>query len=64
VKLGQFQVSVFCDNLLDSHTLLNYAQVQPDSYNPSYNQALPNSVQQNDFTYRPRTIGVTFTYHQ
>jgi hypothetical protein len=64
VKLGGFQVSAFCDNLLDSHTLINYAQVQPDTYNPSYNPNLPNSVQQNDFTFRPRTIGVTVTYRQ
>jgi outer membrane receptor protein involved in Fe transport len=64
VKLGGWQVSLFCDNLFDSHTLLNYAQVQLDSFNPSYlaNPNAPTSVQQNNFTYRPRTIGITGTF--
>ena len=64
VKLGNWQVSAFCDNLFDSHTLLNYAQVQIDPFNPSYlaNPNAPTSVQQNNFTYRPRTIGVTGTF--
>jgi outer membrane receptor protein involved in Fe transport len=64
IKLGNWQVSLFCDNLFDSHTLLNYAQVQIDSFNPSYiaNPTAPTSVQQNDFTFRPRTIGVTATF--
>jgi len=57
VKLAGWQISAFCDNLLDSHTLLNYAQVQPDAFNPNY-----ESVQQNNFTYRPRTIGITATF--
>jgi outer membrane receptor protein involved in Fe transport len=64
VKLGGWQVSLFCDNLFDSHTVLNYAQVQIDSFNPS-SVANPNaatSVQQNNFTYRPRTIGITGTF--
>jgi iron complex outermembrane recepter protein len=62
VKLGDWQVSAFCDNLFDSHTLLNYAQGQPDYYNPAYNPLAPNSVQQNDFTFRPRTIGITAVF--
>ena len=64
VKLGGWQVSLFCDNLFDSHTVLNYAQVQIDSFNPSYiaNPNAPTSVQQNNFTYRPRTIGITGTF--
>lgn len=64
VKLGGWQVSAFIDNLFDSHALLNYAQVQPDTFNPSYNPSVPNSVQQNDFTFRPRTFGVTATFRQ
>jgi len=59
IKLGGWNISAFCDNLLDSHTLTNYAQVQPDVYNPAYNPNVPNSVQQNDFTFRPRTVGIT-----
>jgi iron complex outermembrane recepter protein len=64
VKLGGWQVSLFCDNLFDSHTVLNYAQVQLDAFNPSYlaNPTAPTSVQQNNFTYRPRTIGITGTF--
>jgi iron complex outermembrane recepter protein len=64
IKLGSWQVSLFCDNLFDSHTVLNYAQIQPDTFNPSYNPSLPNSVQQNDFTFRPRTVGVTAAFRQ
>ncbi len=64
IKLGGWQVSLFCDNLFDSHTLLNYAQVQLDPFNPSHlaNPDAPTSVQQNDYTYRPRTIGITGTF--
>ena len=64
IKLRSWQVSLFCDNLFDSHTVLNYAQIQPDTFNPSYNPSLPNSVQQNDFTFRPRTVGLTATFRQ
>jgi iron complex outermembrane recepter protein len=64
VKLGGWQVSLFCDNLFDSHTVLNYALAQIDPFNPSYlaNPNAPTSVQQNAFTYRPRTIGITGTF--
>jgi iron complex outermembrane recepter protein len=64
IKLGGWQVSLFCDNLFDSHTLTNYAQVQIDAFNPSYlaNPNAPTSVQQNDFTFRPRTMGITGTF--
>jgi iron complex outermembrane recepter protein len=64
LKLGNWQVAAFCDNLFDSHTVLNYSQVQIDSFNPSYlaNPLAPTSVQQNDFTYRPRTFGITASF--
>jgi hypothetical protein len=55
-------VAAFCDNLFDSRTTTNYAQVQVDSFNPNIDQALPSSVQQNNFTWRPRTIGITATF--
>jgi hypothetical protein len=63
VKLGGWQISAFCDNLFDSHTVLNFAQVQVDVFNPSFlaNPLAPTSVQENDFTYRPRTFGITAT---
>ncbi len=64
VKLGGWDVSAFCDNLADAHPVVNYAQVQLDPFNPSYiaNPLAPTSVQQNNFTYRPRTIGITATF--
>jgi iron complex outermembrane recepter protein len=60
VKFGGWQVSMFVDNLFDSHTVLNYALVQNDSFNP----AGPVRPQENDYTFRPRTIGITATFKQ
>jgi len=57
VKVGVMNISAFCDNLFDSHTLINYAQVQPDAFNPG-----AQTVQQNNYTFRPRTVGVTATF--
>jgi hypothetical protein len=62
VTQGKLQIAAFCDNLFDSRTTTNYAQVQVDAFNPNINQALPSSVQQNNFTFRPRTVGLTLTY--
>jgi iron complex outermembrane receptor protein len=59
LKLGNWQVSAFVDNLANSHTVTNYALVQNDYNNP----AGPPPPQQNDFTFRPRTIGITATFH-
>jgi iron complex outermembrane receptor protein len=61
LKLGSWQVSAFVDNLFDSHTVLNYALVQNDLNNPNPPGPAP---QQNDFTFRPRTVGITATFHQ
>jgi iron complex outermembrane receptor protein len=58
IKFGDWQVAAFVDNLFNSHTILNYALVQNDYNNP----AGPPPPQQNDFTYRPRTIGITATF--
>ena len=60
VKLGNWQVSAFVDNLFDSHTVINYALVQNDYNNP----AGPPPPQENDFTFRPRTVGITASYRQ
>ncbi|MBV9621553.1 MAG: TonB-dependent receptor [Gammaproteobacteria bacterium] len=54
VNLGDWLVSAFMDNVFDSHTVLNYALVQPTP------GVLP---QQNQYTFRPRTIGITATWH-
>jgi outer membrane receptor protein involved in Fe transport len=58
MTLGDFQLAAFCDNLFDSHTTINYAFAQADSSNP----AGPPTPQQNAWTFRPRTIGLTMTY--
>ncbi len=58
VKIGNWQISAFIDNLFDSHTVLNYSLVQNDSFRPGG----PLPPQENDFTFRPRTIGITATF--
>ncbi len=62
VSIDKWQLAAFCDNLFDSRTTTNYAEVQVDAFNPNIDQSLPSSVQHNNFTFRPRTIGLTFTY--
>ena len=60
VKIGDWQISAFIDNVFDSHPLLNYALVQNDNNNPNG----PPPPQQNAFTFRPRTVGITATFKQ
>ena len=64
VTLGDWQVSLFVDNLFDSHTTINYQLSQIDANNPAYlaNPLVPQSVQENDYTWRPRTFGITATF--
>src|SRR5216684_5733744 len=57
VNVGSWQVSAFVDNLFDKHPTINYALGQSDGNNP----AGPPSEQQNAWTFRPRTIGITAT---
>jgi iron complex outermembrane receptor protein len=57
MKFGGWEVSAFCDNLFNAHPVVNYAQAQRDSFNP----AGPPTPQENDFTFRPRTVGITAT---
>ena len=59
VNLGDWLVSAFIDNLFDSKATTNYALSQADTYNPVYSP----TVQENRFTFRPRTAGVTVTLH-
>ena len=58
VHLGDWQVSAFADNLLNTHTVTNYSLGQLDGFNPN-----PPHQQQNQYTFRPRTFGVTATLH-
>jgi outer membrane receptor protein involved in Fe transport len=59
-KLGDFGVSLFVDNLTDSHTILNYNH-QTNSYDGSGN--LMASPAYRYISYRPRTFGITVVYH-
>jgi iron complex outermembrane recepter protein len=54
MQLGDLSIEPFIDNLTDAHPLTNYAW---SVINPGYTRLLQG------FTYRPRTFGVTFTYH-
>ncbi len=53
--VGGWQIAAFVDNLFDTRVITNY--------NFTINSGVPNvSRLQRDFTFRPRTIGVTLTY--
>jgi iron complex outermembrane receptor protein len=70
VTMGSWALAAFVDNLFDSHTLTNYQLSQPDSYNQTQSPAgsgtfvqTSPSVQQNAYTFHPRTFGFTATLH-
>jgi iron complex outermembrane receptor protein len=54
VTFGGWQVAAFVDNLADTHVVTNY--------NFTIDPGDGNSRLERQFTYRPRTIGLTFTY--
>jgi iron complex outermembrane receptor protein len=54
VNLGGWQVAAFVDNLTDTHTVTNY--------NWTIDPGDGESRLQRQFTFRPRTVGLTFTY--
>jgi iron complex outermembrane recepter protein len=57
MTFGNVQLALFVDNLFDSRTITNYQLSQLDSNNPG----TPPAPQQNAWTFRPRTIGITAT---
>jgi iron complex outermembrane recepter protein len=59
MNLGNWLVSVFCENCLNSHTVLDYQFGQLDPYNPAGSP----TPQQNQYTYRPLTVGVSAVLH-
>ena len=61
IALGNWNVSAFIDNLFDSHTVTNYQKGQVDSFNPD--PAGPPHQQENQYTFRPRSFGITATLH-
>jgi hypothetical protein len=52
INFGEYQIAAFCDNLFNTRALTGYALGQTDG---------TTTPQQNDYTFRPRTAGVTFT---
>jgi hypothetical protein len=58
VTFGSWMVQPFIDNLMNSHTVTNYALGALDPYNPAGSP----TVQQNQYTFRPRTFGITATW--
>jgi len=54
MTFGGWQVAAFVDNLTDSHTVTNY--------NWTIDPGDGTSRLERQFTFRPRTIGLTFTY--
>ena len=66
MSFGNASVALFVDNLFDSRTITNYQLGQldyniPVDANNNYLWAQP-TPQRNSYTFRPRTIGLTFTY--
>jgi iron complex outermembrane receptor protein len=55
---GGWKISAFVDNLLDSHTIINYNYQGMDGFGP---QPAATPLYRN-ITFRPRTIGLTVTY--
>jgi iron complex outermembrane recepter protein len=58
INIGDLQISPFIDNLLNTHTVTNFALGQLDPYNPAGSP----SQQQNAYTFRPFTVGITATW--
>jgi iron complex outermembrane receptor protein len=59
ISFGDWLVTPFIDNLFNTQTVTNYALGQLDYYNPAGSP----TPQQNVYTFRPRTFGITATWH-
>jgi outer membrane receptor protein involved in Fe transport len=57
---GAWQLAAFVDNLADTHTVTNY-EWSIDPGTDAQGNPLASRLQR-QFTYRPRTFGLTFTY--
>jgi outer membrane receptor protein involved in Fe transport len=62
VTLGAWQVAAFVDNLTDTHVVTNYDFTIVNG-DPTVLADALNTVQRN-YTYRPRTFGMTFTFRK
>jgi len=57
-KFGEMQLEPFIDNLLDTHPVTNYSLSIYQINNPQFTRL------QTDYTFRPRTFGITFTFRR
>lgn len=60
MTFGSLQVEAFVDNLTDTHTITNYEWTIDPGVN-AQGQPLASRLQR-DFTFRPRTFGLTFIF--
>jgi iron complex outermembrane recepter protein len=58
-SFGNLNVSAFIDNLFDAHPTTNFSYQGVDPY-----QSPAPTAQYRNLTFRPRTVGLTFTYRQ
>ncbi len=56
MEFGAWSVSAFVDNLTNSHPLIDY--------NYSINDGLGDSRLRRDYSFRPRTVGITAIFRQ
>ena len=64
INVGGWEIAAFVDNLFDSHTITNYNfTIAPDNtlFAPGDPRGIPL---ERDFTFRPRTFGLTFTFRK
>ena len=63
MNFGAWQIAAFIDNLFDARTITNYNySINPGTAAPGVNSATTRL--ERNWTFRPRTIGLTFTYRQ
>jgi iron complex outermembrane recepter protein len=61
-SFGNWQLQLFVDNLLDTHTVVNYAWSIPNAVTDVDFGGQNRNVR--DYTFRPRTFGLTFIYRK
>jgi iron complex outermembrane recepter protein len=61
-SFGNWQAQLFIDNLLDTHTVTNYAWSIPNAVTDINFGGENRNVR--NYTYRPRTFGLTFIYRK